>query len=231
MIEKVCGIWRIAVGRVQCPGLSGRHVKKQHKDKACVFARVPKNSKSQWKPIEAQHLEMLEKSGEVVAEWLRLIEFPPPRADEERTSQANKLVILAKNTANQCLLYFLNRKNGDKKMNSTTTSGVILFTLILIGCNTTSTQVQPEYISSFKYDKRSCSELKGELHIVEQRASSMAGKVDSKAESQNTKLAFGWLFWPSYFVIDDNNSEVKELAKVKGEYGALKEAMKTKKCD
>ena len=59
----------------------------------------------------------------------------------------------------------------------------------------------------------------------------MAGKVDSKAESQNTKLAFGWLFWPSYFIIDDNKSEVKELAKVKGEYGALKEAMKAKKCD
>ncbi len=59
----------------------------------------------------------------------------------------------------------------------------------------------------------------------------MAGNVDSKAKSQNTKLAFGWLFWPSYFVIDDNKSEVEKLAKVKGEYNALKEASKTKKCD
>ncbi len=102
--------------------------------------------------------------------------------------------------------------------------------LALTGCNTTSTQVQPEYVSSFKYDKKSCAKLKDELYIVERSASAMAGKVDSKADSQDTKLAFGWLFWPSYFAIDGNELEVKKLAKVKGEYNALREAMKSKKC-
>ena len=109
-------------------------------------------------------------------------------------------------------------------------SVAILSTIVLVGCNTASSEVQPEYVSSFQYENKSCAELKNELHIVEQKATVMSGRVDSKASEQDTKLAFGWLFWPSYFVIDDNKEEAKKLAKIKGEYNALKEAMKSKSC-
>ncbi len=115
-------------------------------------------------------------------------------------------------------------------MKATITSWVILSTLILTGCNTTSSEVQPEYVSSFKYKNSSCVELENELLVIEQRTTEAVNEVDSKAISQDTKLALGWLFFPSYFIIDDNQPEAKKLAKIKGEYSALKEAMRSKHC-
>lgn len=104
--------------------------------------------------------------------------------------------------------------------------------IISTGCatNQASSQVKATYVSSFTYDSKSCSELKNELNIVEQRAAEMASNVDSIKSSQDTKLSLGWLFWPSYLIIDDNKAEAKELGKVKGEYESLKNALKSKNC-
>ncbi len=110
--------------------------------------------------------------------------------------------------------------------------GIIALAIIFgfSGCNKAASDVQPTYISSFKYDSKSCSELKNELDAVEERASAMSSKVDKIKDTQDTKLAWGWLFWPSYIVIDDNNEEAKELGQIKGEHKALKTAMKSKDC-
>ncbi len=110
---------------------------------------------------------------------------------------------------------------------------LVIGALGLTGCNTNqaSSQVKATYVSSFNYDSKSCVELKNELNIVENRAAEMASNVDSIKDSQDTKLALGWLFWPSYLIIDDNKTEAKELGKVKGEYKALKNALKSKNCD
>ena len=110
--------------------------------------------------------------------------------------------------------------------------GVIALSITfgLSGCNKSASQVQPTYVSSFKYDTKSCEELRTELDAVEERAASMSDKVDTIKDTQDTKLAFGWLFWPSYLIIDDNNEEAKELAKIKGEHKALKTALKSKDC-
>ena len=110
--------------------------------------------------------------------------------------------------------------------------GLVVGSLVLTGCgNQTSSQVKAIYVSSFNYDSKTCKELKNELDIVENRAADIASNVDTIKNSQDTKLAFGWLFWPSYFVIDDNKVEAKELGKVKGTYKAIRNALKSKNCD
>lgn len=113
--------------------------------------------------------------------------------------------------------------------------GLVVGSLVLTitGCNTNqaSSQVKATYVSSFNYDLKTCKELKNELDIVENRAADMAGNVDTIKDSQDTKLAWGWLFWPSYIIIDDNKAEVVELGKIKGTYKAIKNALKSKNCN
>ena len=87
------------------------------------------------------------------------------------------------------------------------------------------------YVNSLNYDSRTCKELKNELNTVEDQAADMASNIDTIKDSQDTKLAWGWLFWPSYLIIDDNKEEVKNYSKLKGEYNALKNALKRKNCD
>ncbi len=110
--------------------------------------------------------------------------------------------------------------------------GIIALAIIfaLSGCNKAANDVQPTYISSFKYDSKSCSELKNELDIVEERVAVMSSEVNKIKNTQDAKLALGWLFWPSYLIIGDNNEEVKELGQIKGEGKALKIAMKSINC-
>lgn len=104
------------------------------------------------------------------------------------------------------------------------------FGFILNGCNKASHNVEPTYISSYRYDNKSCTTLKKELEYVTERADIMAHRVDERKSSQDTKMAFGWLFWPSYLVIDSNDYEVQELAKLRGEYNALNIAITNNGC-
>lgn len=135
----------------------------------------------------------------------------------------------------QALLFFLLKglKNKEMRTAKSVVSGALIIGVfgLLAGCNTTSSQVKADYISPFKYDAKSCSELKKELTKVEQKATRVASNVDSIKETQDAKLAIGWLFWPSYLIIDDNKAEAKELSKIRGEFDALKSAINSKKCD
>ena len=71
---------------------------------------------------------------------------------------------------------------------------------------------------------------KGILNLIQERANIMMKRVDDRKDSQDTKLAFGWLFWPSYLIIDDNSSESQELSKLKGEYNAINRVIDEKNC-
>lgn len=109
---------------------------------------------------------------------------------------------------------------------------VLVLTIVLgfSGCNTASHEVQPTYVSSFKYSNKECDSLKRELRYIEERASTMSNRVDSIKSSQDTKMAFGWLFWPSYIIMDDNKQEAAELGRIRGEHKAILHALETKKC-
>ncbi len=107
---------------------------------------------------------------------------------------------------------------------------ISLFGLSISGCNKASHDVEPTYVSQYKYEKKSCESLKRELEYIQERANIMMKRVDDRKDSQDTKLAFGWLFWPSYLIIDDNSSESQELSKLKGEYNAINRVIDEKNC-
>lgn len=105
-----------------------------------------------------------------------------------------------------------------------------ILSLCLTGCNKAAHDVQPLYISGYSYENKSCDGLKRELNYVEERENAMAQRVDDRKSSQDMKLAFGWLFWPSYFVIDNNDAEAQELSKLRGEYNSISRVLESKKC-
>jgi len=107
---------------------------------------------------------------------------------------------------------------------------ILLLIVFFTGCNKASHDVEPTYISAYKYENKSCDSLKRELTYVQERANTMVKRVDDRKDSQDTKLAFGWLFWPSYLVIDDNTAEANELAKLKGEHRAISNVIDEKNC-
>lgn len=109
-----------------------------------------------------------------------------------------------------------------------------VFTLVIFslsGCNISSSEVKATYKNTFTYQNQSCNELNSEKLYVENQIQKMAFVVDNSKSSQDLKLAFGTLFWPSYFVIDNNNQEAKKLSILKGEYNALYRTIKYKKCN
>lgn len=107
----------------------------------------------------------------------------------------------------------------------------ILITITFIGCNVTSSEVQPIYSNPYKHKNKSCSSLKKEIKHLGSEVSASAFNVDEAKDYQDTKLLFGWIFWPSYFIIDDNEDEAKKLALLKGKYQSLIDIIKFKNCD
>jgi hypothetical protein len=103
--------------------------------------------------------------------------------------------------------------------------------IFLSGCNTSSSGVAPTYKSVAQYRGQTCLELNNELTYVENEVQKMAGLVDKSKRHQDTKLSFGWIFWPSYLVIDNNEHEAHKLSILKGEYAAISRSIKSKKCN
>jgi len=73
--------------------------------------------------------------------------------------------------------------------------------------------------------------LKKEIKHLGREVSVSAFNVDEAKDYQDTKLSFGWVFWPSYFIIDDNEEEAKKLALLKGKYQSLIDIIKFKNCN
>ncbi|AYQ57341.1 hypothetical protein MS2017_1662 [Bathymodiolus thermophilus thioautotrophic gill symbiont] len=104
-------------------------------------------------------------------------------------------------------------------------------TIILTGCNRTSSEVIADYVDGYKLTSMSCSEIRNELSYLQQRANEAAGIVDEKGKSQDGKdIAAFLLFWPALFLIDDNKPEARRYAQIKGEYEAAKRAYSRKGC-
>jgi uncharacterized protein YcfL len=105
-----------------------------------------------------------------------------------------------------------------------------LNTIILSGCNTSSSEVTSTYKNVSTYKNQTCLELKNEQVYVEGEIQKMASIVDKTKRHQDTKLSFGWVFFPSYFIIDDNSKEAEKLSILKGEYEAILRSIKSKQC-
>ena len=110
----------------------------------------------------------------------------------------------------------------------------ILFSLILLtACSGAkqASEVNKVYVSSAKYKNFSCKELINESEIIRSREPALAAKVDKHYKSQKNTEAVTWLlFWPAAFWVDDGAADSNELAQVRGELDAIRQAMMSKDC-
>ena len=108
----------------------------------------------------------------------------------------------------------------------------VSLTVVLSGCNNVaSNEVIADSVSSYEYDKMTCSEIEGEIDHLQRAASQAAGVVDKKKSSQGKKSAAAFiLFWPALFIVDDNSLEAQKYARLKGEYDAALREHRKKDC-
>lgn len=104
------------------------------------------------------------------------------------------------------------------------------FLVFLSGCSESSSEVKPTYKSNDLYKNKTCSELNNELSYLEIEVQKIATLVDISQSDHVVKLSLGWLIWPSYAFIDNNESEAHKLSLLRGEYDAILRSLKSKQC-
>ena len=104
------------------------------------------------------------------------------------------------------------------------------FLVFLSGCSESSSEVKPTYKSADLYKNKTCLELNNELSYLEIEVQKMATLVDTSQRDHEAKLSLGWLIWPSYAFIDNNESEAHKLSLLRGEYDAISRSLKSRQC-
>jgi len=110
---------------------------------------------------------------------------------------------------------------------------IILSFIVLTACSGAkqASEVNKVYVSSAKYKGLTCKELIAESEIIRSREPALAAKVDKHYKSQkNTELVTWLLFWPAAFWLEDGEKDSSELARVRGELDAIRQAMLAKDC-
>lgn len=97
-------------------------------------------------------------------------------------------------------------------------------------CSSTADQVQATYVSPMKYASYDCENIQYEIARIEQQVNNLTGQQNKKAKNDKIYTGVGAvLFAPALFMLA--SGDVKdELAAAKGEYDALQEAARRKRC-
>ena len=111
-------------------------------------------------------------------------------------------------------------------------SAILSTSFMLSGCsNKSSSEVIPDQVSSYQFNKMTCKELEGEIDYLQGAAISAARIVDDRKETQDGKLAAGFLlFWPAMLITDSNKAEANKYAQLKGQYEAAMRSHRRKDC-
>jgi len=98
------------------------------------------------------------------------------------------------------------------------------------GCAKKATEVQAAYVPKSKYIDRDCKLLERDMEDVSYRLVSAVKSQDSAHNRDVAMAVVGTvLFWPAYFVMLAGDEE-EELARLKGEYRAIDEALVYNRC-
>ncbi len=93
------------------------------------------------------------------------------------------------------------------------------------GCAKKATEVQAAYVPKSKYIDKQCDLLEKDMEKVSENLVSATKSQDSAHNRDVAMAVVGTvLFWPAYFVMLAGDDE-ERLAKLKGEYEAIDEAM------
>ena len=106
----------------------------------------------------------------------------------------------------------------------------ILMASAFSGCAKKATEVQAAYVPKSKYIDKPCKLLEKDMENVSEQLVAVTKSQDSAHNRDVAMAVVGTvLFWPAYFVMLAGDDE-ERLAKLKGEYEAIDEAMIYNKC-
>jgi hypothetical protein len=110
-------------------------------------------------------------------------------------------------------------------------AALLLCGVLCVGCASSSSDIQPQYISEVQYQHLSCAQIAQEVQRVSRRVAEVSGVQDEKAS--NDAVATGValvLFWPAAFFIKGDGATAAELGRLKGEFEALERTSNRKGC-
>jgi len=108
---------------------------------------------------------------------------------------------------------------------------VLVTTLAVAGCATSSDKIAPAYVSPMQYQSYDCDQLTAESLRVTQRVSTLQGQVDKAAANDKALTGVGViLFWPALFALGGNQQQEAEYGRLKGEHEAIQQSATLKKC-
>ena len=123
----------------------------------------------------------------------------------------------------------IERSNPMKKQIAITLSAILLVST-MGGCAKKATEVHAAYVPKSKYIDKDCRLLEKDMENVSYRLVEITKTQDSAHNRDVAMTVVGTvLFWPAYFVILAGDKE-EELAKLKGEYQAIDEALIYNRC-
>jgi hypothetical protein len=101
---------------------------------------------------------------------------------------------------------------------------------ILAGCASAPNQITAEYVSPEQYTDYSCRQIREEMQDVSMQVRSMAAAQSGDRRRDEVAWGVGLvLFWPALAFLAEGDHK-DELAGLKGQYDALKEASIRKDC-
>jgi hypothetical protein len=105
-------------------------------------------------------------------------------------------------------------------------------TIVIGACAKNSNQISASYVSPYQYENFTCAQLADEAQRVSARAAQAAGVQDEKATKDAVATTVGVIvFWPSLFLIGGNDQTTAELARLRGEMGAIEQVSVRKRCN
>ena len=94
-----------------------------------------------------------------------------------------------------------------------------------------SSEISPVYIPVSTYETLTCAQLAKEAEVYREKIPRAESAVDKHYSDQKTTEVVAWLlFAPAVFAYDSGQKEATELAVLKGQLEAVRQAQMNKKC-
>ncbi|MFA5952754.1 MAG: hypothetical protein WC807_21040 [Hyphomicrobium sp.] len=109
--------------------------------------------------------------------------------------------------------------------------GIVALGAALGGCASSSSDIQPAYVSPVAYQSYTCQQLAQEAQAIGQRAAALSGQQDKQRTNDGLATAAAVVvFWPAAFFVGGDKQTAAELSNMKGQMVAIEQAAIAKKC-
>lgn len=116
-------------------------------------------------------------------------------------------------------------------MVTTRTAALVAAALLLAGCASNPKDIAASYVSPTPYLAMGCTALRNEAQVVAQRAAAAAGQQKQQQGRDAAAVTISALvFWPALFFVGGDKAPAAEIARLKGEMGAIEQANRAKNC-